>query len=156
MSFNNCINNIGFYRLFSVYIGSDKNNVTGDGSEVTLPFGNAIYNNGSWNTGTFRFTAPQGGLYNFNGTLTTSGYSGTHTAYEISAYSPWFETYFCSCNPYNCRDSNTTNLTHSFSQSYYMDKGHYILFRLRVTGGSKYVDIKGGNELNNLSCYLIG
>lgn len=68
---------------FYAYQGSSPTNVTGDGTTYVLNLGTALLNQGSYyNTGTFTFTAPVTGLYQFNLAVILTGV-GAQTTLQL-------------------------------------------------------------------------
>jgi hypothetical protein len=59
---------------FLAHVSSDTNNVTGDGTEVTVSFNTEIFDqNADYNNSNFTFTAPVAGRYLFAGAVTAGG-----------------------------------------------------------------------------------
>jgi hypothetical protein len=66
---------------FLVYLGSSTGNITGDGTQATVPFNTIVFDQASnFNTSTYTFTAPVTGKYLFSANVLTLAGSALNTA----------------------------------------------------------------------------
>lgn len=64
---------------FLAFQTQTQGQVTGDGTEYTVPFDSVSYNyGGGYSSSTNVFTAPVDGVYNFSGVLCSGGYKAAH------------------------------------------------------------------------------
>lgn len=66
MATNNAINQLKPFPLFFAYLNASAGSVTGDGTNITVPYNTVVFNDGSFNTGTYTMTAPVTGIYILN------------------------------------------------------------------------------------------
>lgn len=77
MATNNLINQHKPIPLFFAYLNASTGAVTGDGTNVNpVPFNSVSFNDGSFSTVTYLFTAPRDGIYLLNSSITASNANG--------------------------------------------------------------------------------
>jgi hypothetical protein len=125
---------------FFAYLSSNKSDVTGDGTNYTIPFDTATINVGTcYNTSTGTFTAPQTGMYLISSSVYFSGVvaaTGTISliGYIGSAYS-LRQNQICT--------TFTNDLSIPTAQLIHMTAGDTMTITGSIIGSSKVVSIAG-------------
>jgi hypothetical protein len=98
MATNNAINKHKPIPLFFAYMAASTGSVTGDSTAVQVPYDSTLFNDGSYNTGTFTFTAPSDGIYLLNSGILTNNTNGKTTmTFQFFIAGASLSTY--NCNP---------------------------------------------------------
>jgi hypothetical protein len=121
---------------FSVYLNATLSNCTGDGTVVTIPFANEVYDIGSnYNTGTYQFVAPITGKYQLNAFVCTGDGSTLNVFdFRIVTSNRSYEMYRQGAGPWD---------TLSLSVLADMDVNDIAYVTLTVSSGTKVIDILG-------------
>lgn len=140
---------------FSAYNNSNPANVTGDGTAYTVAYDTSIFNTGSgFNTGTYTFTAPNTGIYQFNVTVGCGTLGVLHTLGNVQLVTTG-GTYTSNYAAYGpIRASNNLYMA-SFSQLVSMTAGNTAYVVLTVSGSTKTVALYGGNVNSSFSGFQI-
>lgn len=70
---------------FGAYVGTTTAALTGDGTNVTVPFGTKSWdNNNNYSTSTYSFGTPIAGTYLFTATIAMQGFNGTETSFQFT------------------------------------------------------------------------
>ena len=138
---------------FMVRSGSDRNDVTGDGTVYTVQFDTESSDvGGNFNTGTYTFTAPVAGNYYFSVDVTGLGLLATHTAIILNLVtsSGTFSSYteFIASNVFSGYPAHvSTVVVMSASDTAYVT--------LTVYGGTKVVDVSQYQNYTRFSGFLL-
>ena len=131
----------GFSTCVIARVDTKDDDVTGDGTYYNLTGSSWTEiedNNNDFSNGTF--TAPATGVYQISGVIGLSGITSSHTLGQIivgiagSTYAPW------NFNPYSMVTGIMLNVP--FSYSYNMDADDTCTVRVKLSGGTKVVDIR--------------
>lgn len=149
MATNNAINlNLPFPAFYG-YLSADTGNVTGDGTVVTVPFNQELNDEtGSFNTGTYTFTAPRTGKYlaviNI-GLYPVSGKTGSTVTLVTTARSYSFNM-----------NTAGTDAMFKFVTLADMTTGDTMYVTCHTDGGALTTTISGLYNYSSLSCSFIG
>lgn len=140
---------------FAAYNNASPANVTGDGTAYTVAFDLTQFNNGSgFNTGTYTFTAPNTGIYQFNVTVGCYTLGAGHTLGNVQLVTTG-ATYTSNYAAYGpIRASNNLYIA-SFSQIVSMAAGDTAYVVLTVSGSTKTVGLYGAISNTSFSGYQI-
>lgn len=143
--------------IFSAYLSSTQSNVTGDGTNYTIPFNTALVNTGSgFNTGTGVFTAPSTGNYTFSSSVYINGLLTGHTEGIFIFQGNAQESRFFSANFGAMATTGTIAATGTLTIP--MTAGDTMEVRCFVNMGTKVVNVIGAGSpaiYTNFSGYLI-
>lgn len=138
MATNNGINLKGPTPLFNVYLNASATNVTGDGTDYTIPYDTVTTNiTGSYDTGTHQFTSPLSGTYSFSATTLADGvYANDHLLGRIAVVQKTGASITGGAipiyaNPYNCASEGNTWGT-TFTCLLYVPVGDTITVHLTI------------------------
>lgn len=142
---------------FFAYLNTTINNVTGDGSLVTVVFDTAPVNRGTcYNTSNGIFTAPKTGTYQFNSSLTLTGLSALFTSYFSSFNQDGFFWYTNDANTAVLR--HTTTYCTNTSMTLQLTAGQTVKVYPAVSGSGKtvgYGGVSGSTIRSFFSGYLL-
>ena len=126
---------------FLVATSSDDANVTGGGTEATVPFGTEIFDiNGDFASSTF--TAPVTGKYRLGSVVRVSGLASDNTSGNIQFVTSNRSYRVLESNPYAQAASGAFQFHGSILAD--MDASDTCTILLTVFNGSDVVDIRGG------------
>jgi C1q domain len=143
--------------IFQAFLSANQSNVTGDGTNYTIPFNSVSTNTGSaYNTGTSTFTAPSTGTYLFTGTvyLVEGGsFSGmTQSNITLVATVATFTIY--TVNPATM--NGNAALVVPFSSIIPMTAGDTAQLKVQVGTTTKTVLVGGTQGLSAFAGFKIG
>jgi len=139
----------GFVALNS----STNSNVTGDETNYTMVFDSDVVDrNADHAHASGVFTAPVTGLYNFSCALSLGGIASNHTRLILSVETS-NRIYYMKLLNINNSLHNSGSLAVGGSITADMDASDTSIFKLRIDGGSKVVDV---DDASKASGFLIG
>jgi hypothetical protein len=126
------------------YLTSTQTNVTGDATEVLIPFNSELVDKSS-NHLNGVFTVPLTGLYSLSAMIKLTGIASGHTdgwiRIAVGSTSYYYQPQFASLA------DGAGSLGINYSTMVYATAGDAISIYLRVNGGAKTVDIYGSSSL---------
>lgn len=129
---------------FSARVGTTITNVTGDGTAYTVIFdGEQVDNKSSYDATTGIFTAANTGMYNFVIGVTIEGLLAGHTSATLDLVASSGGTYRTTINPFAISVGGVATIT--LSQAVHLTLGDAVSAVLKVSGGTKVVDVSGTN-----------
>lgn len=143
---------------FFAYSNTSPTNVTGDGTLYTLAMDTELFDtSASFNTGTFTFTAPVTGVYSLSLYLTFSpGNSDSVT--DLAFINANGVSYQClRGGPSFYQYPVTSSITYGMGNSIIvpLSATQTVLFQFQCTGGTKTVDVIGGQTNTYCSGFLL-
>ena len=137
----------------SVYVGSQINNVTGNGTNYQIIFDTSTFNNQSIaNLTTGVITFPDTGIYLLGGTIDCLGLGALHTSIQLTAVTTT-KTYSLQLmgNPLSL--SLSGELIINYFQIISVNLGNTLSIKLAVTGTGLTVDIGANSSLQVWKLY---
>jgi len=132
---------------FQASLIATKSDVTGDGTEYTIPFDFNSWDFGdSFNTSTNLFTAPSAGIYHLSGQIRLSGVVVAHDSLVLKLLINGSDNRtIIELNPGAIEEQTGTRLTIPFTRDYLLSKGATVALKITVDGGTKVIDIQSGS-----------
>ena len=119
---------------------------TGDGTAVTLGYGNEIADvGGVYNNSTYTMTAIKGGLYAINAGFNLTGLTSSHVRGGLRIVTNNRTYTVADVNPYAMQETTNQQLTLTGSCNADVDAGDTVYATATVSGGAKVVDINPGS-----------
>jgi hypothetical protein len=124
------------------------NNVTGDGTVATIPFGTTIFDQGGNFSGS-TFTAPVTGIYHFDVTITISGLTISFTDMFVNLVTTARSVQFSSISPGKVFETNSGSSTFLITGGVTipMTSGDTATVTVAVFGSTKSISLLGGSSL---------
>jgi hypothetical protein len=135
---------------FTAYAGNSVTNVTGDGTSYIVTYDNAQINRGShFNAGTYTFTAPVTGVYQFQAQAWVSGAVAANASeFMVVTSNRTYDSYWV---------GSATMGSVQVSCLADMDAGDTAYVQISTTGGAKIVGLynAGGGMTSRFSGWLV-
>jgi hypothetical protein len=157
MATNNAINQHKPFPLFFAYLNASTGSVTGDGTNVFVPFNTTSFNNLTcYNTATYKFTVPTTGTYLLNVNLIAS---------NVNAKTGSGVIVFVNGATYNNQNllpgsvTVSTNFCWMYTTLAYLTAAQEVEIILNISGGAKNCAILSGGAADPKSWFsatLIG
>jgi hypothetical protein len=140
--------------LVSAYVGTTVTNVTGDGTTYTIIFNTEIKDqNANYNNSTGVFTAPSTGMYLVNLNVLVAEIGSAHLQLEVNIVTSNRTYQIHNKNPYSVSSSGFCNWPGCAIVD--MDASDTLTVTVKVTSGTKVVDVYGGSVYTYLMIYLL-
>ena len=139
---------------FCAYLNAPVTNVTGDGTNYSIPFNAKFYDTtSSYNIGTGLFTVPVTGNYLFTGSLFLEGVTTAHTVGIVTLVDNSSNNYFIvSTNPANVMNPSNDLIVNG-SCSIALTAGATIKLTIMVSNGALVVTLNGASTANLVSYF---
>jgi len=141
---------------FLAVMSADATNVTGNGTNYTIAVATEIFDqNADYNNGTYTFTAPVTGRYDFNGNIGLDGIAGADIGHI------WLVTsnrtyYSCSCD-FTVAASVGTAYFNNLSVTADMDAADTVILRTLLRNqGADTVDVTWGGATTTPHTWFSG
>lgn len=139
---------------FLAYNTTDRNNVTGDGSEYTLIYNSEIYDIGSDWDGTSTFTAPVSGKYHFSVGVPIGGIQAAHEGFiKLKASNRTITICTFAIGAIKTGSDRGQMWGNSYVD---MDVADTVTFSITLSGGALVADFRGNASASGLSAFAGG
>jgi hypothetical protein len=139
---------------FLAHSAADQNNLTGDGTLLTIVYGTEIFDQNGDFDGVSTFTAPVTGRYLLRVTAQLLQVASGHTNNVFNIVTT-HRSYAQSTNPYAVFNVTATATNCELVEIVDMDAGDTASFTVDIAGGAKSVDIGAGLS-TRFSGWLLG
>jgi hypothetical protein len=139
---------------FLAHMNSSPLNITGDGTAYTMAWDSEEFDqNGDFNTGTYKFTAPVTGIYKLFMNVMILFPTASHTSEYLDIVTT-SDTYRRVLNPFAMVGGNSVSADIYIITK--MTAADTAYGQITVSGGAKTVDIQGNTGAGSIVCYFSG